>query len=77
MTKRYINFFLKNISASVTGYSFMAITAVEIVRSRLSLLQRSNGSGGFSGGGFNITTHVSKYIMDAYTHPNWYILIGM
>jgi hypothetical protein len=37
-----------------------------------SLRQRSNGSGGFSGGGLNITTRVSKSIMDAYTHPNWY-----
>jgi hypothetical protein len=36
------------------------------------LLQRSNGSGGFSGSGLNITTRVSKSIMDAYTHPNWY-----
>jgi hypothetical protein len=40
----------------------------------LSSLQRSNGSGGFNGSGLNITTRVSKNIMDAYTHPNWYPL---
>jgi hypothetical protein len=38
-----------------------------------SLLQRSNGSGGFTGSGLNITTRVSKSTMDAYTHPNWYL----
>jgi hypothetical protein len=66
--------FLRNVSASVTSYSFMAMTAVEIASPGLLLLQRNNGSGGFSGGGLNITTRVSKNIMDAYTHPNWYPL---
>jgi hypothetical protein len=37
-----------------------------------SLLQRSNGSGGFSGSGLKINTRVSNCIMDAYAHPNWY-----
>jgi hypothetical protein len=40
----------------------------------LSLLQRSNGSGRFSGSGLNITTRVSKNKLDAHTHPNWYPL---
>jgi hypothetical protein len=39
-----------------------------------SSLQRSNGGGGLCGSGFNITTRVSKNILDASTHPEWYPL---
>jgi hypothetical protein len=50
----------------------MVMIAVQKQDRGFSSLQQTNGGGGFCGSGLNITTRVSKTIMDAFTHPDWY-----